>query len=352
MIRGTLIDWMLQQTWLTICNQVYWAVQNEQYDTLERLIENGVDIDLAQDQSKTDEKSYENPLWEPESFFERFKNTRAYMEVSAWSSFTPLAWAASLGLDNMVQCLLDHGANIEHPCSYLCYCQDQLLEGPLDFPSCPSFLEIDEDEHCVFFPEWSPWTPLHYAICKGHESTTKLLIARGASVKHLALDSRGVTALHVATRWGKENIIDYLLENKLVNINASASRSRDITPLHIAYVAKIFSLVDKYLDLGADINIAFTGWGIFAMACGEGRFDKALQYLQRGADPGFVLEESCPREPWTAMRFIYEDRETQSAYSMHDRLALEQEIFKASGGKPPAKQALVDWRDNSRMDGR
>lgn len=334
----------MRQTWLTIFNQVYWAVKNEQYDTLERLIENGVDIDLAQD--KIHEEGEEEIDDEPESFFKRFENIRACIEVSELSSFTPLALAASLGLDDMVRCLLDHGADTEYACMYLCGCSASLLDVPFDFPSCPYFMdhwEINDD---------SFWTPLHYAICNGHEATTKLLIARGASVQRLTSlgqgwGSKNVTALHVATRWGREGIIHHLLDNDLVDINAS--NYNGATALHIAYVAENFSLVDKYLELGADINLEFKGragvpkrgWNIFAMACGEDRLDKALQYLQRGADPRFVIDTPFYHEPWTAMRFIYEDRDTRSEQptlaEMRERVNLEQEILKVICGKPPAQ---------------
>lgn len=340
----------MRQTWLTTFNQVYWAVKNEQYDTLERLIENGVDIDLAQNKiDRESEESQEEIDDYPESFFERFENTRAYMEMDGLSSFTPLAFAASLGLDNMVRCLLDHGADTEYACVYLCECSSSLLDIPLEFPSCP-YLHDDDD-----MDEYSTWTPLHYAICNDHESTTKLLIARGASVQRLtslseAWGSKNVTALHVATRWGRESIINHLLDNDLVDINERSYTGA--TALHIAYVAENFSLVDKYLELGADINLEFkgrdgvpnSGWNIFAMACGEDRLDKALQYLQRGADPRFVIDSPFYREPWTAMRFIYEDRDTRSAQptlaEVRGRVNLEQEILKVICGKPPAQAEI------------
>ncbi|KAJ0116868.1 hypothetical protein J7T55_010019 [Diaporthe amygdali] len=208
---------------------------------------------------------------------------------------------------------------------------DRLIEHGVDIN-----LDLGEDEDHI-----SEWTALHYAICNGHGSTAKLLLARGASTRDVG--GGGVTALHTAARQGMESIIDHLIDNKLVDINAGDVDG--ITALHVSYRAGNFSIVDNLLDSGADINLAFyspdTGegpWTIFAMACSEDRLDKALEYLRRGADPGFVIDANSG--VWSAMRLIYAHRESRSpdpTFSEQQlRLTLEQEIFKAKGAKPPA----------------
>lgn len=302
---------------------------------MERLIENDVDINLSQEKVDNEEAYYWEQGFEYESFFDKYKDTHAGLVVHEGSSFTPLALAASLGLHDMVQYLLDRGADIESYCKELCECSSLMNPSPR-LPSLPFIAD-------GYYLDESWWTPLHYAICKGHISTTKLLIARGADVDVSGL---GSTALHVATRWGQESIIDHLLDNKLVDINAVDVDGA--TALHIAYVVGNFQLVDKYLDRGADINLAYRcqdqddgPWTIFAMACAQHRLDKALKYLKRGADPGFILTCSQFGEQWTAMRLIYDDPDSRSApptsSTMRKRLMLEQAIFEASGGKPPSR---------------
>lgn len=299
-------------------NQVYWAIQNEQYNTLDRLIEHGVDINLNQGRTHYDDN---------------YANTQPYVQAPEGSCFTPLVWAASLGLDHMVEYLLDRGADIQGFGSDLCNCSDQFFHARRQLPACPRFKEDDG-----FLPKW---TSLHYAICKGHESTAKLLLARGASTT--CIGDGGATALHAVARWGMGSITDHLIENKLVDIDAQDGDG--VTALHVAYVAGNFSLVDKLLDHGADINLDFYCcdgeeglWTIFLMACSEDRLDKALEYLRKGADPGFVFEDGCG-EKWTAMRLIYGPRGSRSAtptYSEQQlKFTLEQEIFRSSGGKPP-----------------
>lgn len=178
------------------------------------------------------------------------------------------------------------------------------------------------------------WTPLHYALCNGHESTARLLIERGA----VDMAYYGVTALHTATRWELNDTIDYLLDNDLVDINEQ--NCHGVTVLHMAQVAGRNDLVDKYLDRGADINLEYDGqsgpWTIFYMACAAGDYERALEYLKRGADPHLVLEGE-DRDPWTVMRLIYWCTGDAYGYPIslaEERLKLELEIIARCKGSP------------------
>lgn len=271
-----------------------------------------------------------------------FQKTKAMVAPlgEAVGRFSPLAWAASNGRDSMVEYLLDNGADIEQkswclrPCRYgkILRCPEKLPE-PLEFYSRdPS----DDEESIVgmdvaYDPDGvDQWTPLHYALCNGKESAARLLIERGANTN--ALGEYGVTALHMATRWELDDTIQYLLDKGCVNINSKGYCG--VTALHMAQVAGRDDLVDKYLDQGANINLEFDQlsgpWTIFMMACADGDYERALEYLRRGADPQIVLVHDYEEFPWTVMRLIYESGDSADdcpRTATYERMRLEKEIF-------------------------
>lgn len=158
----------------------------------------------------------------------------------------------------------------------------------------------DEYENC--------WTPLHLALCRGHESTAILLLGRGANAQVTCPCEEGPwNALHTATRLNQRRIIDYLLDNSLVDINEGGFEG--LTPLLIAFYEEHYSLVDMYIDRGADINAVWAstegGWTIFAMACLRDDFHRASVLLQRGADPDVLLKDDEYGDEWTALGLIY-----------------------------------------------
>lgn len=322
--------------------QVYWAIEHGQYDTLERLIDNGVDVEMLID----DGCVY------IEEILAKHKNhpyVWTDMTLDFESFYSPLALAAYRGRDSMVKLLLDNGAafNTERESTSLCDCCDLLLRCAEYLPDSPEFWEHNNrlDFHRLMqeggiYDSW--WYPLHYAICQGHVSIAKLLIERGADTRNLALKEK-VTALHVATRHGVEEMIDYLLGENLVDINSQTDFG--VTALHLAYIDGNYDLVDAYLDHGADINLAYTDesgpWTIFAMACAAGDFDRALQYLEKGANPRFVItEDNNDRDAWTAMRFTYgNDYPNPDRIKSDDaRVRLEQAII-ARGGEESTSDA-------------
>ncbi|KAG6356284.1 hypothetical protein INS49_015671 [Diaporthe citri] len=324
--------------------QVYWAIGNEQHGTLKWLVENGVDVNMR------DEKTFGSPLDIGLLFrVHGLEKTKAFMEPRFEARISPLAWAAFHGHDSMVGYLLDHGADVGQTSEKLCSCCDsKLLHCPRRLPDPLEFYSRDPDDDddsivdnggCWVDPGDSipEWKPLHYALCNEHESTARLLIERGADANNVGA-YHGVTALHVATRWGLDNTIDYLLDNDCVDINAQSSQG--VTALHMAQVAGRDDLVDKYLDRGADINLEYSDrsgpWTIFYMACAAGDYERALEYLKRGADLHFVLEGE-DRDPWTVMRLIYWS--TDDAYECpmsraYDRMKLEREIIARGKGSP------------------
>lgn len=152
------------------------------------------------------------------------------------------------------------------------------------------------------------WSPLHFALCRGHELTAILLLERGANPKETCSRPAGRwNALHTATRMNQRKVIDYILNNKLVDINKVGREG--LTPLHVAFYEEHYSLVDLYLDRGADINAVWDskggGWTIFGMACLRDDFSRASDLLELGADPDLIVQDEEYGTEWTALGLIY-----------------------------------------------
>lgn len=274
-----------------------WAVERKRPATITRFLENGADINN-------------------DNMFRVYVDQQHYVDswnvVFQWhplSSFTPLALAATLGLDSMVAFLLDHGADIEKPGKGLCVCTDEDNKQPqLGFPPTQGRGTGEDEEYLMDDESGNCWTPLHFALCRGHESTAMLLLDRGANPKVTCPCEQGPwNALHTATRLNQRRMIDYLLDNKLVDVNEGGFQG--LTPLLLAFYEEYYSLVDMYIDRGADINAVWNsddgGWTIFGMACLREDFSRASDLLRRGADPDLELREYHYGSVWTALGLIY-----------------------------------------------
>ncbi|KAK4234793.1 hypothetical protein C8A03DRAFT_18369 [Achaetomium macrosporum] len=85
-------------------------------------------------------------------------------------TWTPLHVAVQRGDDAAVRMLLQHGADINAQCSGLCDC------------AFPDLAQEDNPDMSVTPSQFRPfWTPLHVAICSGHEPVAELLMSSGAS---------------------------------------------------------------------------------------------------------------------------------------------------------------------------
>lgn len=271
----------------------------------------------------------------------RYTNAcRVLEKLDLEAQVSPLAWAASLGRDSMVEYLLDHEADIEQKSRGLCNCSNELLHCPSDSLTAPEITGSGSADG----NDWVYWTPLHYAICNRKASTAQLLLERGANARNV-LDPDNhydrVTALHVAVRSESHGITNYLLDKDLVDINTQDAEG--VTVLHMAHAACEYELVDELLDKGADITLAYDGetgpWTVFSMACAEGLFGQALEYLRRGADPHFVVESRDGEDKFTVMRLIYRYAEESDLDSeeLDQRMELEREII--AGGRPSSSNS-------------
>jgi ankyrin repeat protein len=163
------------------------------------LLKTGVEVDARDERGRT-------PLhWAVatgktylcEKFLALPKERRADVQASDLRRKTGLHLAASRGHDDVIDVLLDHGADVN----------------------------VSAD---------GSWKPIHLACDTGHKSTTLKLILAGAELNAKLLT--GMTPLHIAARAGHLEIIEFLLQQE--HLEPLAQDSFGYTPFEYALRTK------------------------------------------------------------------------------------------------------------------
>ncbi|KAK3389535.1 ankyrin repeat-containing domain protein [Podospora didyma] len=191
---------------------------------------------------------------------------------------TPLHLAAKKGHRDVVEWLLDNGADINAPSFRVCECQS-LKTGrhPL---------------HPIRrLPEWPRWRALHTAMCSGERLVAELLIFRGASQDLDATAGHSHTALHSAASNALIPVIKLLALEGDLDVNERDTAEN--TALH--YVSELWysresdeirDTVTKLLALGAELEAHNeAGHTPLLNACHRGNFAAALRLVSIGANP-------------------------------------------------------------------
>jgi ankyrin repeat protein len=164
---------------------------------------------------------------------------------------TALHQAADLGRVDIVQLLLDQGADIE--------AKNELFATPLHIAVWAGYQDIVEllllDNKANIEAKYADGiSPLHVAVLKGYRSIVELLLDRGASTG--AKDNEGWSPLHIAASKGdgcKGNIVMIrLLIKKGADIEATDNEGN--TALHTATSQAYIHVIKLLLKKGANIE--------------------------------------------------------------------------------------------------
>ncbi|GAP82669.1 putative nacht and ankyrin domain protein [Rosellinia necatrix] len=193
-------------------------------------------------------------------------NATTYLQGKYYWSLLHIAVAK--GNDELVNLLLDNGANIDSP-SYL---------------FCPCTVPPDRSVAPV-------WTPLHTAICHGHESTMKLLLSRGASVTVTMGSIQGSgyhehqsTALHSACAAGRLDVVRALVDDGH-QPDITVRDRENLTPWAYAFLNGSWPIMQFLAARGADVNVEIGPLNALGYACVLGFHEEALLLLEIGARP-------------------------------------------------------------------
>ncbi|KAF6842223.1 ankyrin repeat domain protein [Colletotrichum musicola] len=202
-----------------------------------------------------------------ERYAEWHEHAKWRSSFSFWG--TPLHLAAYHGRYDTVRWLVGQGVDMEPPDRLFCDCK-----GIEDYKSGNA---CDPWNHPC-------WTPLHFAICRGHQSVARLLLSAGASVdtmpesfdisfERLAIpgftgdlrrasefiestrscSSRDVTALHTATQMGMKSLATQLVQRRRIDIDREDSQGW--TPFFYAMLSSETDMIKHLVYLGAQQNL-------------------------------------------------------------------------------------------------
>ncbi len=209
--------------------------------------------------------------------------------------WTPLHVAASHGYDELIEVLLNYGANIHALSRGLCTCS---------YPT--------PHQKFVKKPVYPLWMPLHTAICYGHDSTARLLLARGAAT---FISTRGdganvgrVTALHSACYSGMTSLSRFLIDQGY-QTDVESKDHLDMTPMSYAYFSGNWECINLLVERGATLDTKIGLFTLFKHACFYSRFCEALRFVELGADMDINFNEGimsplhcCCMQPYLVSR--------------------------------------------------
>ncbi|KAB5577943.1 ankyrin repeat-containing domain protein [Coniochaeta sp. 2T2.1] len=138
-------------------------------------------------------------------------------------------------------------------------------------------------------------TPLHLAARNGHRYTVKVLLDHKADAKHIG--QYGRTALHVATVFGHDKIVEQLIKESDVDINALDEDS--VTAVYVGSLWGNWKAVETLVKNGAnpdlgDLQPGVPQWNPLVCAVEEGHTLCVRALLDNGADPNFVGLQGTP----------------------------------------------------------
>lgn len=183
---------------------------------------------------------------------------------------------------DLVQMLVEHGTPTDFEDVTSPYRRPLTAAAAMDCPKVLSYLleragsrklEVINAESGLY------GCALRAAICAASEDTALELIKQGADLTISELNHGYI--LHHAIFKHLNKVVSYLIDNKLVDVNAADEN--DQTPLHIAAYRGRVTIVEKLLSATPNVHSQDL-WGDTPLAIVEGR-------LERDNNPGPTLED-------------------------------------------------------------
>lgn len=185
--------------------------------------------------------------------------------------WTPLHVAAFSGNVDVVELLLNYGANIHALSRGFCKCS---------YPTAQCSKSVKK-------PVYTLWMPLHTAICHGHEPIAHLLLSRGASIhvstRGLGISDERVTALHSACYSGSTTLSRFLI-NRGYQTDVDCEDHLEMSPMSYAYYSGNWECIDLLVEHGATPDARLGPFTLFKHACFYSRFHEAFRFVELGAD--------------------------------------------------------------------
>jgi len=216
--------------------RLHYAVQNGNYQTVERLISEGADIHKK-------DRWDETPLYIAASrghknICEMFLDKGADINATDHRGHTPLHQAVSNGQKDIVELLIAKGADIN--------AKNNEDRTPLDIASSRNrrgFVEL-------LLTKGATTSSIHLAAQIRDLAGVKVLLEEGVDVN--AKDDKGITALHYAAQEGPKELAEFLIA-KGADINGKDNN--DYTPLYYAFWYENKDIIKLLVTKGADVNL-------------------------------------------------------------------------------------------------
>ncbi|MDB4679523.1 MAG: ankyrin repeat domain-containing protein [Planctomycetaceae bacterium] len=235
------------------------AVQNKQWDRLDGLIEQKIDVNVAQVDGMT--ALHWAVLHDNGGVVKKLIDSGADVNAQNRYGVSVLYLACLNGNGRIVEQLLQKGADAHHE---LTGGETLLMTAARTGKVTPVKRLLDKDVK-VNEKDRKGQTAIMWAAAAGNKEVVELLIEAGADYR-TPLKS-GFTPLFFAIREGRTNVVLRLLEegldvNQPMQIERQSGKSprNGMTPLMLAIENGHFELAAKLLELGADPNEKRTGY--------------------------------------------------------------------------------------------
>ncbi len=240
------------------------ASQNGRYDVVLFLLESGADITMLFKGSSVLCLVSQNGHASVVRLLVLHKDIQKIINLSRESGETPLWIATSRGHYEIVQLLLEAGADITIPFKGITALSIASLIG--NAPMVEAFSRHKNIQRIINSTEEGGTAPLFNAGANGHHEIAQLLLDSGADLAATGID--GCSALHMACDGNYALVAKIFLAHKDIKKTINLREKRGATALYLACQNGHYEIVQLLLEAGADITVAsLNGCSVLYVAC-------------------------------------------------------------------------------------